>query len=99
MEWYNAVSMRLFELTRQLVDIESISGHEKNVALFLEGYLRKLGAEVELEEAEPDRPNVLACWGKPDVGESVVFTSGASPVTSTVCCTSPTSSARFSTAS
>jgi len=67
MEWYNAVSMRLFELTRQLVDIESISGHEKNVALFLEGYLRKLGAEVELEEAEPDRPNVLACWGKPDV--------------------------------
>ena len=67
MEWYNAVSMRLFELTRQLVDIESISGHEKNVALFLGNYLQKLGAQVELEEAEPDRPNVLACWGKPDV--------------------------------
>ena len=59
--------MDLFALTRQLVDIESISGHEKNVALFLGNYLRKLGAQVELEEAEPDRPNVLACWGKPDV--------------------------------
>lgn len=66
-EWYNAVSMRVFELTRQLVDIESVTGNEKAVALFLEHYLRGLGAQVELEEAEPDRPNVLACWGKPDV--------------------------------
>ena len=59
--------MKLFELTRQLVDIESISGNEKNVAVFLGDYLRKLGAEVELEEAEPNRPNVMAQWGKPDV--------------------------------
>jgi len=59
--------MRVFELTRQLVDIESVTGNEKAVALFLADYLRGLGAEVELEEAEPDRPNVLACWGKPDM--------------------------------
>lgn len=59
--------MELFQLTRQLVDIESISGNEKNVAVFLGDYLRKLGAEVELEEAEPNRPNVMARWGKPDV--------------------------------
>jgi len=59
--------MELFKLTRQLVDIESISMNEKNVAVFLGDYLRKLGAEVELEEAEPDRPNVMARWGKPDV--------------------------------
>lgn len=59
--------MELFALTRQLVDIESISGNEKNVAVFLGDYLRKMGAEVELEEAEPNRPNVLARWGKPDV--------------------------------
>ena len=61
------MQMELFHLTRQLVDIESISGNEKNVAVFLGDYLRKLGAEVELEEAEPNRPNVMACWGKPDV--------------------------------
>jgi len=59
--------MEIFELTRRLVDIESISGNEKKVALFLGEYLEKLGAQVELEEAEPNRPNVLACWGKPDV--------------------------------
>ena len=59
--------MDLFALTRRLVDIESISGNEKDAALFLEDYLRKLGAQVELEEAEPNRPNVMACWGEPDV--------------------------------
>src|SRR3990167_1217746 len=59
--------MQLFALTLQLIDIESITGNEKSVAVFLGNYLRKLGAQVELEEAEPDRPNVLACWGKPDV--------------------------------
>jgi len=59
--------MELFKLTRQLVDIESVTGNEKAVALFLADYLRKLGAEVELADAEPDRPNVLALWGKPDV--------------------------------
>ena len=59
--------MQLFELTRRLIDIESISGNEKNVALFLRDYLAAMGAEVSLEEAEPDRPNVRALWGKPDV--------------------------------
>ena len=59
--------MRVFELTRHLIDIESITGNEKRVAVFLGDYLEKLGAQVELEEAEPDRPNVLALWGKPDV--------------------------------
>ena len=59
--------MRVFELTRQLIDIESITGNEKRVAVFLGDYLEKLGAQVELEEAEPDRPNVLALWGKPEV--------------------------------
>jgi len=59
--------VRLFELTRRLIDIESISGNEKNVALFLKDYLAAMGAEVTLEEAEPNRPNVRAFWGRPDV--------------------------------
>ncbi len=57
--------MHLFELTRRLVDIESTTGHEREVALFLAQYLRGLGAEVTLEEAAPGRPNVFACWGHP----------------------------------
>ena len=59
--------MNLFELTRRLIDIESISGNEKNVALYLADYLRGCGADVSLDEAEPGRPNVVAQWGKPDV--------------------------------
>ena len=59
--------MELSELTRQLIDIESITGNEKNVAVFVRDHLAKLGAQVELEEAEPGRPNVFASWGKPDV--------------------------------
>jgi acetylornithine deacetylase len=54
-------------LTRTLVDIPSVTGDEKAVALFLRDYLARLGAEVELQEAEPDRPNVFACWGNPQV--------------------------------
>ncbi|MBI4461060.1 MAG: M20/M25/M40 family metallo-hydrolase [Acidobacteria bacterium] len=59
--------MNPFQLTRELVDIESISGNEKAVALFLRDRLLELGASVELQEAEPDRPNVIAAWGEPEV--------------------------------
>ena len=57
--------MHLAELTRKLVDIESITGGEHEVALFVADYLRGLGARVEVQEAAPGRPNVFACWGQP----------------------------------
>ena len=61
--------MNVFELTRALVDIESITEHEGAVAAFLENYLAKIaartGGRVERMEVEPGRFNVLACWGKP----------------------------------
>jgi acetylornithine deacetylase len=59
--------MHLFELTRRLVDIDSTTGQEREAAEFIAGYLRGLGAEVSLEDAEPGRPNVFAAWGQPDV--------------------------------
>lgn len=63
--------MNVIELTRALVDIESITGHEKQVALFLETQLRPLVARysgaLELLEVEPDRFNVFASWGRPVV--------------------------------
>mgnify|MGYP001566131211 CR=1 FL=1 len=63
--------MRLFELTRRLVDIESVTGNEKAVGEFLYDYLRPLagqyGGELERMEVEPDRHNVFAWWGRPDV--------------------------------
>lgn len=57
--------MHLVELTRRLVDMESTTGQEREVALFLADYLRRLGAQVEMEEAAPGRPNVFASWGRP----------------------------------
>ena len=59
--------MHLFELTRALVDIESITNNEERVGDFLFGYLLELvsrtGGRVERMDVEPHRFNVLACWG------------------------------------
>jgi acetylornithine deacetylase len=63
--------MNVFELTRALVDIESITDNEGEIAGFLHGHLSKLaaasGGHVERMEVEPGRFNVLACWGNPIV--------------------------------
>ncbi len=57
----------LFELTRRLVDIDSTSGDEAGVAQFVAGYLRDASAQVWLEDAASNRPNVFAQWGNPRV--------------------------------
>ena len=59
--------MHVFELTRRLIETPSISGDEKAVAEFLADYLSGMGFAVELQEAEPNRPNVYARRGEPDV--------------------------------
>jgi len=59
--------MNVFELTRRLISIPSISGDEKAVAEFLADYLRAAGFDVQLQEAEDDRPNVYARRGEPHV--------------------------------
>lgn len=59
--------MNVFELTRKLISIPSISGDEKAVADFLADYLSSAGFEVELQEADDNRPNVYARRGEPDV--------------------------------
>lgn len=59
--------MNVFELTRALVDIESITGNEENVGVYLFDYLSKLasryGGRIERMEVEPHRFNVFAQWG------------------------------------
>ena len=63
--------MELFELARALVDIESTTGHEKNVGDYLFAHLSRLTArhkgQVERIPAEPDRDNIFACWEEPVV--------------------------------
>jgi acetylornithine deacetylase len=61
--------MRLFALTRQLIDIESITPNEKAIGAFLAERLGELaartGGELRVDEVEPDRHNVSAIWGQP----------------------------------
>jgi len=63
--------MSVFELTRRLIDIDSVTGHERQVGEFLLEYLGGLagrtGGQVERMDVEPERFNVLACWGEPRV--------------------------------
>ena len=59
--------MHLFELTRALVDTESITGNEERIGLQLLDYVSALaeryGGHAERSEVEPGRSNVLAFWG------------------------------------
>lgn len=52
--------MDLFELTRKLIDIPSITGDEKAVGEFLAAHLESLGYNVQRQEVEKDRFNVIA---------------------------------------
>jgi acetylornithine deacetylase len=61
--------MTVFELTRALIDIESITPNEEKVGLFLFQQLQELAHEfqgsAERIEVEPERYNVFAHWGTP----------------------------------
>lgn len=61
--------MNVFELTRALVDIESVTGHEYDVATLVHEHLRNIaaasGGRAEKMEVEEKRFNVFAHWGRP----------------------------------
>ncbi len=61
--------MNLFELTRALIDIESITNNEERVGQFLYALLgplaERFGGTLEMTEVEPRRANVLAQFGEP----------------------------------
>jgi acetylornithine deacetylase len=57
----------LFNLTKELVSIESITGNEQRCGNFLHGFLEALGFRVEAQPVEGGRANVLALRGNPEV--------------------------------
>jgi len=60
--------MKLFELTKYLMNIPSISGDEKAIGFFLRDYLTNLGWKVELQPVSENQNNVIAYLnGTPDV--------------------------------
>ncbi|MGH9736122.1 MAG: M20/M25/M40 family metallo-hydrolase [Candidatus Acidiferrales bacterium] len=66
--------MNIVELTRRLVDIESITGNELQVGSYLFDCLsslaRSTGGAIERMDVEADRFNVLVYWGQPRVALS-----------------------------
>jgi acetylornithine deacetylase len=63
--------MNVFELTRALVDVESITDNEEQIGDVLFAHLSELASRfsgrAELMPVEPRRNNVFACWGEPTV--------------------------------
>lgn len=63
--------MDLFQLTRALIDIESVTGRERAAGDFLFAYLSALagrtGGSVERMPVAEERFNLLAAWGEPVV--------------------------------
>jgi acetylornithine deacetylase len=56
--------MDLFRLTRELIDIPSLTGDEKAVGDYLSDHLERLGYRIERQEVAPDRFNVIATTGE-----------------------------------
>lgn len=52
--------MNLFELTKQLMSIPSVSGEEEAVGFWLRDYLESLGWTVELQQVSANQRNVIA---------------------------------------
>ena len=63
--------MNAFQLTRSLIDIDSVTPNEAEIGQFLFEYLRPLadrfGGRIEKQEVEPGRHNIWAHWGEPEV--------------------------------
>lgn len=63
--------MNLFELTRALVDMESTTNREQNVADFLFTQLAffasRTSGRLERMAVEPNRDNIFVAWGEPIV--------------------------------
>ncbi len=61
--------MDVFDITRELIGIESITGNERQVGAWLADYLGAVAARhggcVEQMPVEPGRSNVFAAWGEP----------------------------------
>lgn len=59
--------MELFELTKALVNINSVTGNEGACSQFLREYLIAVGFDVDMQRVSGERYNVFAAWGEPKV--------------------------------
>ena len=53
----------VFKLTRELIDIPSVTGDEFHIGTSLAELLNRYGYQVEVQEVASDRANVIATTG------------------------------------
>ena len=58
-----ASSVDVFKLTRELIEIPSVTGNEFQIGTSLAELLNRFGYQVELQEVDGDRANVIATSG------------------------------------
>jgi acetylornithine deacetylase len=63
----------IVEVARNLADIVSITGEEKELAEYLGGEFEKLGMQVEYQEVEEGRPNAIGTLKGTDGGATLMF--------------------------
>jgi len=68
--------VRLIKLTRKLIQINSENppGNEKQIANFVQGYLKKLGLKSRIYEFKDKRSNVVAYLERPGNSRSLLIT-------------------------
>src|ERR1051326_214294 len=64
---------RIVELARNLAEIVSITGEEKSVAEYLGSEFSKLGLQVDYQEVEDGRPNVIGTLKGTGSGATLMF--------------------------
>ena len=64
---------RITELARNVADIVSITGDEKEIAEYLGSEFEKLGMQVEYQEVEEGRPNVIGTLKGTGGGATLMF--------------------------
>lgn len=71
----NVDDAELIDLLRKIIQHRSYSagGEEGPLALFLADYMKKMGLEVELQEVQPGRFNVIGILKGTGQGESVMY--------------------------
>ncbi|MCZ6452091.1 MAG: hypothetical protein O6918_14680, partial [Deltaproteobacteria bacterium] len=64
---------RLIEITKNLADIVSFTGEEQPLAEYLGGEFERLGMEVNYQEVEEGRPNVIGTLKGSGDGATLMF--------------------------
>ena len=59
--------MTLFELTRTLVNMDSVTGNERACGMLLRDHLTACGFQARMLPVEGERANVFATLGRPEI--------------------------------